>query len=109
MRWLVDNQLPVALAIWLKSRGHDCVHVIDCGWDELTDHEIWSRASAEQRVVISKDQDFVFLSSRPDDTGRLVWVRIGNCRNAALTSAFDRVLEHLLKCFEEGQRIVEIR
>jgi len=36
-------------------------------------------------------------------------VRIGHCRNAALTSAFDRVPEHLLKCFEEGQRIVEIR
>jgi hypothetical protein len=29
MRFIVDNQLPTALARWLSARGGDAVHVLD--------------------------------------------------------------------------------
>ena len=29
MRFLVDNQLPAALARWLTAQGHDAIHVLD--------------------------------------------------------------------------------
>jgi predicted nuclease of predicted toxin-antitoxin system len=31
MRFLVDAQLPPALAQWLASHGHDAMHVTDLG------------------------------------------------------------------------------
>ena len=31
VRFLVDNQLPTALARWLAARGADTVHVLDTG------------------------------------------------------------------------------
>src|SRR5437764_15226928 len=90
MKLLVDNQLPPALAAHLRSHGHDCQHVLDCKLDKATDLEVWTRCTAEERVLASKDEDFIFLANRPGDTGQFIWVRLGNCRNAAMLEAFDR-------------------
>ena len=35
MRFLVDMPLSPSLAAWLADRGHDAVHAIDLGLDEL--------------------------------------------------------------------------
>jgi predicted nuclease of predicted toxin-antitoxin system len=109
MKFLVDNQLPPALAIELRRRGHDCQHVLDVNMDRAIDVDLWSACSTEGRVIVSKDEDFVFLANRPADTGRLVWVRLGNCRNAVLLQALDRAHDAMVAALESGQRIVEIR
>ena len=60
-------------------------------------------------MLVSKDEDFLFLANRPRETGRLVWVRLGNCRNVALLAAFDRMHDRIVSALEAGQRIVELR
>jgi predicted nuclease of predicted toxin-antitoxin system len=109
MKLLIDNQLPLQLAAFLRQCGHDCAHVCDVGLEEASDLEVWSRACAEGRVVVSKDEDFIALATRAEDTGRLIWVRLGNCRNPALLEAFAAVHDRLVQAFESGQRIVELR
>lgn len=109
MKLLIDNQLPMQLAIHLRGRGHECEHVLDLGLDEANDLDLWTRAGQAGQVVVSKDDDFVFLASRPGDIGRLIWVRLGNCRNPALIAAFDRVHDEVMLALQSGQRIVEIR
>jgi len=79
VKFLVDNQLPAALARWLTAQGADAQHVIDIGLDSAPDGELWSRAATDARIVVSKDEDFFDLANRPGDTGRLLWVRTGNC------------------------------
>jgi predicted nuclease of predicted toxin-antitoxin system len=79
------------------------------GLDEASDLEVWTRVCSEQYILVSKDDDFIPLANRPGDTGRLVWVRLGNCRNATLMQAFDRAHDELVKAFDSGQRIVEVR
>lgn len=71
--------------------------------------ELWSRAAAEDRIVVSKDEDFVIPASRPGDRGRMIWVRLGNCRNAFLLAAFDRTRDAILGAISSGQRIIELR
>jgi predicted nuclease of predicted toxin-antitoxin system len=109
MRLLIDNQLPQKLAEHLRGRGHDCVHVADLGLDEALDVALWARALAEQRIVVSKDEDFVLLANRAGDLGRLIWVRLGNTRNEPLLAAFDKVHDDIVAAFDAGQRIVEVR
>jgi len=109
MKLIVDNQLPVQLAVHLRTFGHDCSHVLDMGLDEASDSEIWERAGGDGAVLVSKDEDFIFLANRPGDKGRLIWVRLGNCRNAVLLAAFDRIHDELVKAIDGGQRIVEVR
>lgn len=108
MKFLVDNQLPLQIARHLAAGGHPSVHVAEVGLDEASDAAVWDWARQEDRVVVSKDEDFFFLASRPDDTGRLVWVRLGNCRTEALLVAFERALPTILAAFDAGQRIVEL-
>jgi len=90
VRWLIDTQLPVALARWLQARGEDAVHVLDLGQGQTGDRDIWETAIAENRIVISKDEDFFLLATRPGDSGRLLWLRVGNCRKPALLTTMDQ-------------------
>ena len=109
MNFLVDNQLPDALCRFLTTRGHRSEHVIGLGLDEAPDIEIWNYASRGDWIVVSKDDDFLHLANQQGDTGRLLWVRIGNCRKQTLLQAFDRELPRIVEAFHDGARVVEIR
>jgi hypothetical protein len=41
MRFLVDAQLPPALARWLATKGHEAEHVADRRMEAATDSAIW--------------------------------------------------------------------
>ncbi len=109
MKFLVDNQLPTALARFLSAEGLEAVHVRDLAMDETSDHDIWDYARSEGLTVISKDDDFVYLANMGSGNPALVWVRLGNCRREALLEAFRKVLPELVKTLEAGASLVEIR
>jgi predicted nuclease of predicted toxin-antitoxin system len=58
MRFLVDAQLPPALARWLAVDGHTAEHVADRNMEAASDPAIWDCALREAAVVITKDEDF---------------------------------------------------
>jgi predicted nuclease of predicted toxin-antitoxin system len=107
VKFLIDNQLPRALTVYLRQHGHDAVHVRECGLDCAEDAEVAAHARSEGRVLISKDEDFRIIS---DYRGwpQLVWLQMGNCRNAELLSVFDRHLEYICLALGTGQRIIVI-
>ena len=109
MKFLVDNQLPAALARWLAARGLDACHVSDVGLEEASDQCIWDYAVAQGRALVSKDEDFLHLATRSEFSAPLIWVRLGNCRKQALLAAIDTPLLHLLTALAEGKRVVELR
>ena len=109
MKFIVDNQLPIALAQHLQQSGMDCQHVLDVGLAEASDAEICRYAEEHNAVIISKDEDFLHLVKRPESRLKFVWVRLGNCRTAALLSAVDHFWPTLESCLDAGDRIVELR
>ena len=109
MKLLVDNQLPVALARYLTSLGHDCEHVETVNLEEASDAEIWRYASQRGSVVVSKDEDFLYFASRAESAARFVWVRLGNCRTNALLKAFDRLWPRIEQALLSGEHVIEIR
>jgi predicted nuclease of predicted toxin-antitoxin system len=109
VKLLIDNQLPAALARALAAMGHDAVHVLDLGMGQETDRLIWMEAAHQQRIVVSKDEDFLFLATQPDESGRLLWLRIGNTRKAELLNAILPRMTEIEALFTQGQRIVEVR
>ena len=109
MRFLVDNQLPAALARFLASRGAECEHVLDIGLAEASDTEIWNYASRNDCVVISKDEDFLYLANAPGAKARFVWIRFGNCRKKALLAAIEDLWPKVEAGLNGGDRVIELR
>jgi predicted nuclease of predicted toxin-antitoxin system len=60
MKFLVDAQLPRRLARWLQAEGHEATQTRDLPAGNRTiDATINELSVREQRVVITKDEDFV--------------------------------------------------
>lgn len=60
MRFLVDAHLPRRLAYQLRHAGHDAIHTLDLPERNKTGgEEIIETALREQRVVVTKDSDFL--------------------------------------------------
>ena len=108
MLFIVDTQLPAALARYLSAHGHHAEHVLDLGMGRARDDAIWSYAKANLAIVISKDEDFIQFHLRNDNGPQIVWVRCGNVRKQALLDIFARTLPHLLAALTAGEPIVEI-
>ncbi len=109
MKFLVDNHLPLALSRFLAERGLDCEHVLDAGLASAPDSEIWQYASETGRIVISKDEDFLYLAHKGESSAGFIWVRFGNCRTSALLRALDRLWPRVEAALESGERVIELR
>jgi predicted nuclease of predicted toxin-antitoxin system len=109
VKFLVDNQLPPALARFITEdlRG-EALHVGDVGLREGSDFQVWTYASENDFILISKDDDFVTLYSRTP-SARLLWIRIGNCRRVFLLNVFRQQWQRIQERFEKGDRFVELR
>jgi predicted nuclease of predicted toxin-antitoxin system len=109
VKFIIDNQLRPALARYLGKRGCDCEHVLDVGMAESSDLDICRYAEIHDRILVTKDDDFLYLAGRSHVKITLLWVRLGNCRTAALLAAFDRLWPLIESSLRAGDRIIEIR
>ena len=108
MKLILDDQLPAALAVYLRGLGHDASLATDHQLGRSDDVTIWDHAERIGAVVVSRDSDFADLANGTAGPGQLVWVRLGNCRNAALVAAFDRDHGDMVRAVESGRRIFEL-
>jgi hypothetical protein len=53
VKFLVDNQLPIALARFLSSLGVECTHVLDLGLAQASDQKIWQWAKVSEKGGVS--------------------------------------------------------
>ncbi len=107
MRFLVDAQLPRRLAFWLMESGHDALHTLDLPAANLTkDRDLIARAVQDDRIVVTKDSDFVqsfLLSGQP----LLLLVSTGNIANAELEKLVRTNFPDIEAAFKSSQ-FVEI-
>ena len=108
MKFLVDAQLPPALARWLKETGHEAEHVEDLGLREGSDAAIWARALQSGAIIITKDEDFAARSVQSTAPPVIVWFRIGNTTNRALHAWFEPRLPGIVQLVAQGNRLVEV-
>ncbi|MBI3874565.1 MAG: DUF5615 family PIN-like protein [Verrucomicrobia bacterium] len=109
MRFLVDNQLPGALAGLLRGQGHEAEHVLEIGLAQGKDNPIWQHAIAKQAVIITKDEDFAEWVRRGRPGPSVVWLRVGNTSRQALLTWFVSVLPTIISDLNNGERLVEVR
>ena len=100
MNFLIDAQLPRRMAAWLTAAGCDAVHTLDLpAGNRTTDEQVNDVADREQRVVVTKDADFVdthVLHGRP---AKLLLISTGNISNRDLETLMVPLLPDLVREF----------
>jgi predicted nuclease of predicted toxin-antitoxin system len=84
--------MPAVLVQFLVKRGVECHHVLDVGLSEASDADICRYAAARDLIVVSKDEDFLYLADQLDTRIKLLWVRLGNFRTSGTAQVSRRSL-----------------
>jgi predicted nuclease of predicted toxin-antitoxin system len=109
VRFLIDTQLPAALARWLAGRGHAAEHVLEIGLAQAKDDPIWRYAEQHRAEIVTKDEDFAGWVLRGRTGPPIVWLRVGNSSKRALFVWLEPLWPAIVKKLEEGERLIEVR
>ena len=100
MRFLVDAQLPRRMALRLRDLGHDALYTLDLPLGNRTsDNVIVQLAESENRIVVTKDSDFVASFWVNKQPRKLLLVSTGNISNADLEALLVSQLSALIEAF----------
>lgn len=92
---------------WLRQHGHDALHLRDEGLQRLPDGEIFKKAIAEDRVVLTFDLDFgeiAALSAGPKTS--VVLFRLHNTRTPHVIERLTGAISSCAEALEKGAIIV---
>ena len=105
----IDNQLPPALAGWMRTTlSIDRVPVRDLNLQRATDPEIFDAARGAHVVVLTKDADFVDLLEKHGPPPQVVLVTCGNTSNARLRRLVQMAWPAVVAMLERGEALVEL-
>ena len=91
MKWLVDAQLPRRFSEWMAMQGEEVTHASELPMgNRTTDQEICRIADQENRVVVTKDRDFLDSFWVLGTPKQLVCVKLGNLSNETLLTLASR-------------------
>ncbi len=108
MIFLIDANLPYKLALMLKNKGNDILHTDDLpNKERTTDNEIRDISLNQNRIVITKDSDFLDSHLVNRSPKKLLLVSTGNIINKNLLLLFNKYFETIIKLFDNYD-LVEI-
>ena len=106
MKFIVDAQLPYGIALFLREKGFDALHTNDLPDKERTkDSQIRSIAVSENRIVITKDSDFVDSHILVNIPEKLLVVTTGNIKNRDLFDLWRNNWELIIHLLENRNMI----
>ena len=93
MRFLADMGVDVRVVEWLRGQGHDAVHLREEGLHRAPDEQVFAKAFAEARIILTFDLDFGDLAALTGgQPGRVVLFRLDNARTAHVIDRLASVL-----------------
>jgi predicted nuclease of predicted toxin-antitoxin system len=98
----VDAQLPRRLARELAAAGHEAIHTLDLpAANRTTDQELVALAARGNRVLVTKDNDFVVSFHLRGAPPKLLLVSTGNISNDKLSQLLAANLAALEKALSQ--------
>src|SRR6516162_5740000 len=107
MRFLADMGVAIRVVEWLRDQGYDARHLREEELQRLPDDQIFRKAVAEDRVVLTFDLDFgeiVAFSGRQNVS--VVLFRLQNTRAPHVIDRLSVVLQEALSALEQGADVV---
>jgi predicted nuclease of predicted toxin-antitoxin system len=101
MKFIVDAQLPYGIALFLRDNGFDALHTNDLPDKEHTsDAQIRRISITENKIVITKDYDFVDSFIIKNIPKKLLIITTGNIKNSQLFTLWKNNWRLIIYLFE---------
>ncbi|QPH40949.1 DUF5615 family PIN-like protein [Pedobacter endophyticus] len=102
MKFLIDANLPFKLALHLRNKGFDVIHTDDLpNKEQTTDREIRKTSLEQDRVVISKDSDFLDSHIIIGVPKKFLFISTGNIINRNLINLIESNLNQIVDLLSE--------
>ncbi|MBK1986514.1 DUF5615 family PIN-like protein [Sphaerospermopsis aphanizomenoides BCCUSP55] len=100
MKFLIDAQLPMRIANLLENLGYDVIHTKNLPLQNATpDSEINKLSILEQRIVITKDKDFLDSFLIKQEPYKLLLITTGNISNKQIEQLFLENITQIVELF----------
>ncbi len=100
MKFLLDANLPFKLAKFLNAKGFDIIHTDNLpNKERTTDKELRNISFAENRIIITKDSDFLDSHLIQGIPHKLLLVATGNITNTDLIALFEKYFDSIAQLF----------
>lgn len=109
MNFVIDEQLPPALADWIAARGHTAEHVRDIGLRSADDGDVWDHCFSSGSIILTKDEDFAARRARIVSGPQVLWLRLGNATTVVLQAWLESRWSDAIAALKTGAVVVEIR
>lgn len=107
MRFLADMGIGLGLTQWLRSQGHDVVHLRDEGLYRLPDIEVFAKAGHEGRILLTFDLDFGEIAvTRHSAVPGVIVFRLRDPRTPSVIRRLTEVIRELGEMLAEGSFVV---
>ena len=107
MKFLIDAQLPLSLKKLFISKGYDCIHTLDLEFKNETPDNIINHISVtQQRILITKDADFLDSFIVKNEPYKLILVKLGNSSKNELLNFFSNKFEEILENIQVEQMVL---
>jgi len=108
MNFVVDAHLPMRLVFWLRKRGHDVIHTRELPLkNETDDIDIIQLSVDQERIVVSKDEDFYKYFILKGQPPKLLILTMGNIVNKDLIVLFEKNIEQIETDLKQN-KVVEL-
>jgi predicted nuclease of predicted toxin-antitoxin system len=103
MRFLCDMGISRKVTEWLRHQGHESSHLGEEGLARLPNGRIFSKAIAENRVILTCDLDFGEIAAMAElPMTSVVIFRLQNTRADHIIERLSAVLERIAPDLERG-------
>lgn len=100
MKFLIDAQISYRISKYFSQKGFDVIHVNQLPQrDRTPDYEIIKYADNQNRIVVTKDKDYInsyILLGKPK---KLLYISTGNLDNNQLLTLLNDNLVNILNSF----------
>jgi predicted nuclease of predicted toxin-antitoxin system len=109
MKVLLDQNLPRRAVQIFGQLGIDAVHVSSVKLSGKPDLDIWRFAADHDRVIITKDSDFIQIQDFANRrTVKVVHLRIGNTTNKFLFLWLRENWSRAQTLLDQGHNLIEL-
>jgi predicted nuclease of predicted toxin-antitoxin system len=106
VKFLLDMGLARHTAMYLRSTGHDAVHLRDQGLQRLEDYQIIAKALREGRVILTHDLDFSqIIAISQARLPSVIPFRLSDMRPDMVNRGLDMTLTRFAESLERGALI----